>query len=57
MYIVFDTQLMMTGQRGFTLSAEEYIFAAINLYVDVVTLFLYILQIVHELKNHGSLKD
>lgn len=42
---------MMAGQRGFTLSPEEYVFAAINLYVDIVTLFLYILQIVHEAKN------
>ncbi|XP_018567206.1 protein lifeguard 4-like [Anoplophora glabripennis] len=40
LFIIFDTQLIMK-----TLSPEEYILATINLYMDIVNLFLYILRI------------
>lgn len=46
MYIVVDTQLMMGGQHQYALSPEEYIFAALNLYLDIVNLFLFILSII-----------
>jgi len=46
MYIVFDTQLMMGGKHKYSLSPEEYIFAALNLYLDIINLFLYILRII-----------
>jgi hypothetical protein len=46
MYLVFDTQLMLGGKHKYALSPEEYIFAALNLYLDVVNMFLYILTIV-----------
>lgn len=39
---------MMGGGHTFAISPEEHIFAALTLYVDVVTLFLYILQIVSQ---------
>ncbi|KAG7335668.1 hypothetical protein KOW79_000361 [Hemibagrus wyckioides] len=45
-YLVMDTQLMLGGKHKYTLSAEEYIFAALNLYLDIVTLFLLILQLI-----------
>lgn len=45
---MFDTQLMVGGGHTFAISPEEHIFAALTLYVDVVTLFLYILQIVSQ---------
>lgn len=44
-YIVFDTQLMLGGKHKYALSPEEYIFAALNLYLDIVNLFLFILAI------------
>lgn len=44
-YIVFDTQLMLGGSHKLTISPEEYVFAALNLYLDVVNLFLYLLII------------
>ncbi|XP_071544115.1 protein lifeguard 1-like [Panulirus ornatus] len=44
-YIVFDTQLMLGGNHKLTISPEEYVFAALNLYLDVVNLFLYLLII------------
>lgn len=43
-YIVIDTQMMMSG-KTVSLSPEEYIFAALNLYIDVVTLFSFILAL------------
>ncbi|KAF0297440.1 ATP synthase subunit beta, mitochondrial [Amphibalanus amphitrite] len=45
-YLVVDTQMMMGGKHKYTISPEEYIFAALNLYLDIINLFLYILQIV-----------
>jgi len=45
-YLVFDTQLMLGGKHKYSLSPEEYIFAALNLYLDIVNMFLYILNIV-----------
>ena len=46
MYIVYDTQLMMGGTHKYSISPEEYIFAALNIYLDIINLFLYILMIV-----------
>lgn len=46
LYIIYDTQMMMGGKHKYALDPEEYIFAALNIYLDVVNLFLYILMIV-----------
>lgn len=46
LYIVYDTQLMMGGKHKYALSPEEYVFASLNLYLDIINLFLYILMIV-----------
>ncbi|XP_033207346.1 protein lifeguard 1 isoform X3 [Belonocnema kinseyi] len=45
-YLVYDTQLMMGGKHKYSISPEEYIFAALNLYLDIVNIFLYILTII-----------
>ncbi|XP_067854954.1 protein lifeguard 1 [Heptranchias perlo] len=45
-YLVVDTQLMLGGKHRYSLSPEEYIFAALNLYLDIINLFLFILQII-----------
>jgi len=45
-YLVVDTQLMLGGHHRYALSPEEYIFAALNLYLDIVNMFLFILSIV-----------
>ncbi|XP_030032228.1 protein lifeguard 4 [Manduca sexta] len=47
LFLIFDTQQMMT-----TLSPEEYILATINLYMDILNLFLYILRILNELNRN-----
>uniref|UniRef100_T1JKG3 Protein lifeguard 1 n=1 Tax=Strigamia maritima TaxID=126957 RepID=T1JKG3_STRMM len=46
MYLVFDTQMMIGGNHKYSLSPEEYVFAALNLYLDIINLFLYILTLV-----------
>ena len=46
LYIVYDTQLMMGGKHKYALDPEEYIFASLNLYLDIINLFMYILMIV-----------
>eukprot|EP00438_Fugacium_kawagutii_P011117 Skav203188 [mRNA] locus=scaffold39:361567:361815:+ [translate_table: standard] len=47
-YIVFDTQLMLGSWGGHKLQfdIDDYAFAALNLYLDIINLFLYILEIV-----------
>lgn len=46
-YLVFDTQLILGGKhRRYTVSPEEYVFAALNLYLDIVNLFLLLLQLI-----------
>lgn len=45
LYLIYDTQIMLGGKHKYSLSPEEYIFAALNLYLDIINLFLYILSI------------
>jgi len=51
LYIVYDTQLMMGGSHKYSLDPEEYVFAALNLYLDIINLFMYILMIVGASKS------
>eukprot|EP00127_Corallochytrium_limacisporum_P000221 Clim_evm38s7 gene=Clim_evmTU38s7 len=44
-FLVYDTQLMLGGKHKMAISPEEYILAALNLYVDIINLFLYILAL------------
>lgn len=43
LYLIYDTQLMMGGDRKNFISPEDYIFAALSIYLDIVNIFLYIL--------------
>ncbi|XP_050730520.1 protein lifeguard 1-like [Eriocheir sinensis] len=45
-FLVFDTQLMLGGRHKYSLSPEEYVFAALTLYLDVINIFMYILSII-----------
>lgn len=45
-YLVFDTQLMIGGKHKYSLSPEEYIFAALNIYLDIVNIFIYLLALI-----------
>lgn len=49
-YLIHDTQLII-GNHELKLSVDEYIFAALNLYLDIINLFLYILDILSRSKK------
>ncbi|XP_015274224.1 PREDICTED: protein lifeguard 2 [Gekko japonicus] len=44
MFLAFDTQLLM-GNRRYAMSPEEYVFGALNIYLDIVYIFSFFLQI------------
>jgi len=46
-YLIFDTQLIM-GKGELRLGIDDYVFAALNLYLDIIQLFLYILRLFGE---------
>jgi FtsH-binding integral membrane protein len=43
-YLVFDTQLILGGKR-YAMDKDDYIFGAVILYLDIINIFLYLLQI------------
>ena len=45
-----DTQLLL-GNKQLSLSPEEYVFAALNLYTDIINIFLYSLTIIGRAKE------
>jgi len=51
LYIIYDTQMMMGGEHKYSISPEEYIFASLTLYLDIINLFLYILRIVSAIQG------
>ena len=38
-YVVYDLQLQMSGQHGYNLQADDYLFAATNIYADIPLLY------------------
>lgn len=42
-YIVVDTQMILGGNHKYQYAQEDYVFAALSLYLDIVNLFLMIL--------------
>lgn len=49
-FLAVDTQMLL-GNKKLSLSPEEYVFGALNLYLDIINIFLYILQIVGRSRN------
>ncbi|KAG7327008.1 hypothetical protein KOW79_010409 [Hemibagrus wyckioides] len=45
LFLAYHTQLLI-GNRKHSISPEEYVFAALSIYVDVVEIFLFLLQII-----------
>ncbi|XP_047227385.1 protein lifeguard 3-like [Girardinichthys multiradiatus] len=44
LFLVYNTQLLI-GNRELAISPEEYIYGALSLYVDIVHIFLFIIQV------------
>uniref|UniRef100_A0A671KYV0 Protein lifeguard 1-like n=1 Tax=Sinocyclocheilus anshuiensis TaxID=1608454 RepID=A0A671KYV0_9TELE len=49
-FLAVDTQLLL-GNKKMAISPEEYVYAALNLYTDIINIFLYILAIVGRTKE------
>uniref|UniRef100_A0A4W4F2K9 Glutamate receptor, ionotropic, N-methyl D-aspartate-associated protein 1b (glutamate binding) n=1 Tax=Electrophorus electricus TaxID=8005 RepID=A0A4W4F2K9_ELEEL len=49
-FLAVDTQLLL-GNKKLSLNPEEYVFGALNLYLDIINIFLFILQIVGRSRN------
>ncbi|XP_015264115.1 PREDICTED: bax inhibitor 1-like [Gekko japonicus] len=45
-YLVVDTQLMLGKTHRYTLNPDDYIFAVLNVYIDIINMWLFILQFV-----------
>merc|ERR1719468_1388649 len=45
MFIVYDTQKIVGGKHEHTFGVDDYVMAAISLYIDIVQLFLFLLRI------------
>jgi len=46
-FLIYDTQMIM-GKGELRIGIDDYVFAALQLYIDVIQLFLYILQLFGE---------
>lgn len=49
-FLAVDTQLLL-GNKQLSLSPEEHVFAALNLYTDIINIFLYVLTIIGRAKE------
>lgn len=44
-YLIIDTQLILGGKRQYSLDKDDYIMGAMILYLDIINIFLYLLEI------------
>eukprot|EP00927_Polykrikos_kofoidii_P053317 TRINITY_DN4769_c0_g1_i1.p1 TRINITY_DN4769_c0_g1~~TRINITY_DN4769_c0_g1_i1.p1 ORF type:complete len:250 (-),score=30.89 TRINITY_DN4769_c0_g1_i1:84-833(-) len=44
-YIIYDTQLIVGGNHSREFSVDDYCLAALTLYIDIINLFLYLLEL------------
>ena len=53
MYIVYDTQLIVGGKhKKYQFDIDDYVFATITLYLDIINLFLYILELLDKRRSN-----
>lgn len=45
MYIIFDTQLIVGGTHKHQFTIDDYVFAALSLYMDIINLFIHLLRL------------
>jgi len=50
LYLIYDTQLVM-GKFGTEFEVDDYIIAAIMIYIDIIQIFLYLLQLLGDRNN------
>ncbi|XP_027703608.1 protein lifeguard 2-like [Vombatus ursinus] len=47
-YLVFDIQFMLKRSHQYDWNPEEYVFAALNVYLDIVNIFVFILELISQ---------
>lgn len=50
-FLVIDTQMIVGGTHKIQISPEEFVFAAISLYLDIINMFIWILTILSQDSN------
>ncbi|XP_030766157.1 protein lifeguard 1-like isoform X2 [Sitophilus oryzae] len=50
-YLVYDIQMIMGGAHKFSISPEEYIFAVLAIYLDILNILVFILRILSAFRN------
>ncbi|KAF6262003.1 inhibitor of apoptosis-promoting Bax1-domain-containing protein [Scenedesmus sp. NREL 46B-D3] len=54
-YLVCDVQLLVSGDSGYQqVTPDEYVFAVINVYTDVISSFMYVLQVLTQLQSSSD---
>ena len=46
-----DTQMIMGGSNKNNIMEDDYVFAAMTLYTDIINLFIYVLQLLNSAKD------
>ncbi len=54
-YLIYDTYLIIKGKTH-QLTEEDYIIGALFMYIDVITLFIYLLKLLIDLLYKGCLQ-
>lgn len=49
-YLIYDVQLLVGGKQH-ELSIDDYVFASIAIYLDIIIIFMRILELLNLLKN------
>merc|ERR1719443_1665513 len=44
-YIIFDTQLIIGGEHKHQFTIDDYVLAAMSLYLDIINLFIHLLRL------------
>ena len=47
-YLVCDVQMIMGGQHKYSIAADEYILAALTVYLDIINLLLRFINLIHQ---------
>lgn len=57
LYIIYDTQLIVNGKHNIRFAVDDYAFAALNLYLDFVKLFIEVLRILKRIQDSQKRKE
>ena len=55
-YLIYDVQMICGGKRG-KFDIDDYVRAAMTLYLDIVRIFIKLIQILNSLKDDKEKED